>query len=67
MNILTAPNEINDFLLIKGLSNTSSDFNKPKQKDEYFNQKTLKEHQEKQIGNYLLEKEIGSGGFAKVY
>ena len=67
MNILTAPNEINDFLLIKGLSNTSSDFNKSKQTDEYFNQKTLKEHQEKQIGNYFLEKEIGSGGFAKVY
>ena len=67
MNILTAPNEINDFLLIKGLSNTSSDFQKPNQTDEYFNQKTLKEHQEKQIGNYFLEKEIGSGGFAKVY
>ena len=25
------------------------------------------EKEEKQIGNYILEKEIGSGGFAKVY
>ena len=58
--------EIYDSQLI---SNISSSFKKRiKNENEYsYLEKSIKEYEEKQIGNYFLEKEIGSGGFAKVY
>ena len=65
MDNITISNEIYDSQLI---SNISSSFQKiSKNQNDSFSEKSIKEYQEKQIGNYFLEKEIGSGGFAKVY
>ena len=65
MSNIASSNEIYDSQLI---SNISSSFQKiSKNQNDSFSEKSIKEYQEKQIGNYFLEKEIGSGGFAKVY